>query len=189
MRRLVLLLLTIIIAPLPLAAQDSTPEGFAPVLNQLGFLVAGQDGEQLEWVITVTNSGDTPGMDVVISDTLRDSLRVERVDAPRGTVSIDGQTVSVALDQLNPGESFRFSIFTTVLESGQVDNTACMGASNFAGETCVSAMAIRSLPATGESPWWRIMIVLGGIASIMMVFVGVGGLMLLDTALPEPETP
>jgi len=188
MRRLVLLLL-IIIASLPLAAQDSMQEGFAPVLNQLGFLVAGQNGEQLEWVITVTNSGDTPGMNVVISDTLRDSLRVEQVDAPRGTVRIDGQTVSVALDRLNPDESFQFSVFTTVLEGGQVDNTACLRASNFAGETCVSAMAIRSLPATGESPWWRIMIVLGGIASIVLVFVGVGGLMLLDTALPEPETP
>jgi uncharacterized repeat protein (TIGR01451 family) len=129
---------------------------FDPAISKLGFLVPGQlgaRGEQLEWVVTVTNTGGAAGNNVVVTDTLRSELRIDRVNAPDGTVNISGQTVSVTFTTIQPGQTFQFSIFTTVTAGVTVDNTACVQAAGIATE-CFTAPAITSLPATGEPPWW-----------------------------------
>ena len=176
---------------LTIPAQAQTQDSvFAPAITTLGFLVPGQqgvNGEQLEWVITVNNMGDAAGTNVVITDTLRDELRIDRVDTPNGAVSINGQTVTLRLASLAPGESLQFSIFTTVLEDAQIDNTACINADNLAAQECVSAVAIRSLPATGETPWWRLWAVIGAFASVGLAILSIGMLMMLDMALKAPE--
>jgi uncharacterized repeat protein (TIGR01451 family) len=129
---------------------------FDPAISKLGFLVPGQlgaRGEQLEWVVTVTNTGGAAGNNVVVTDTLRSELRIDRVNAPDGTVNISGQTVSVTFATIQPAQAFQFSIFTTVTAGVTVDNTACVQAAGIATE-CFTAPAITSLPATGEPPLW-----------------------------------
>gem|GEM_PF-6990008 len=127
---------------------------FDPAISKIGFLLPGQlgvNGEQLEWVVTVRNNGNAPGQNVLVEDVLRDELRIDRVDTPKGTVSIVGQRVQVLFDKLNPGESVQFSIFTTVISGGAtVENEACVSASNTTFERCVESSAIGTLPLTGD---------------------------------------
>ena len=162
---------------------------FDPAISKIGFLVPGQlgvSGEQLEWVITVSNTGASAGFNIVITDTLRDELRVDRVNLPIGTSTINGQTVTVTIPSLAPAESIQFSIFTTVLDGEQIDNTACITADNMSGEECVSARAIRALPSTGETPWWRLWVMVGAFGSIALAIAGLAMLMVMDTAMQQP---
>jgi hypothetical protein len=113
--------------------------------------------EQIEWFFTVTNIGNASGFNILVSDVLRSELRLDqlKVDAPLvGTVS--GQTITVLIPSLDPGESVTFSLVTTVISGGAtIDNTACLSASNLNGQRCVTSSPISSLPSTGERPiWW-----------------------------------
>lgn len=131
---------------------------FDPGLSKLGLLLPGQtgvQGEQIEWVITVFNKGSVPGQQLVIKDTLPDSLRLDRVEAPGATVITSKQTVFFQIPVLNPGQSLQFSVFTTSLQGVQVTNTACLTATNLAQEICTSIQAVGVLPRTGESPYWQ----------------------------------
>jgi hypothetical protein len=89
-----------------------------------------------------------------VTDTLRDDLRIDRVESSAGTATTSGQTVTVTIPALAPGESVTISIFTTVLAGAAVDNTACVTASNQTGERCATALPVSALPSTGERPGW-----------------------------------
>lgn len=146
-----------------------------PAISKIGFLLPGQvgvTGEKLEWIITVRNNGSVPVNNVRVSDTLVDALKVDRVDTPKGTVNINGQTVTVSLGTLQPNEVVQFSIFTTVLDGVTVNNTACIEADN-ADKQCVTAPVITQLPKTGEAPRWSIYLrVIIAILSVGIVSVG-----------------
>jgi uncharacterized repeat protein (TIGR01451 family) len=125
---------------------------FDPAISKLGFLLPGQTGvagEQIEWVVTVSNTGTAAGQNIVVVDTLIDALQVDSVDAPGATVTITGQTVAVTYATINPGEVFQFSIFTTVLSGAEISNTACVSGYP---DDCATSTVIRNLPATGELP-------------------------------------
>jgi uncharacterized repeat protein (TIGR01451 family) len=167
--------------PIPPTRQPRpTPgfEGFDPAISALGFLVPreiGVDGEQLEWVITVTNRGSASGSELIITDTLRDGLRIDRVDVAAGSASISGQTVTVAIPALAPGSSVRFSIFTTVITGGpEANNTTCVTAANISAQTCTRALAVRTLPTTGETPYWRALLLMASLVGALFVIIGAG---------------
>lgn len=129
--------------------------GFDPVINMLGFTSSATVGEEIEWIITFSNTGDTAGQNIVISDTVGNGLQVENVQHNRGTTSINGRTVTVSIPMLEPDETIQFSIFTTIIDGTDHSNTACVTASNLSGENCVRGLPVQALPATGETPYWR----------------------------------
>lgn len=146
---------------------------FDPAISKIGLLVPGQTGvtgEQLEWVVTVRNIGSTTGTNIIVTDTLNPGLRVDSVDAPGSTVSINGQVVTVTIPSLAPGDGVQFSIFTTVIGGVTiVENTACVTGSQ--GEVCATALPVTRLPQTGEIPLWRtVLIAIVG----LMVLAGIG---------------
>ena len=147
---------------------------FDPAISKLGVLVPGQvgvTGERLEWIVTVSNTGAVVGNNVVVSDTLNPGLRIDSVDAPNASVAINGQTVTVTYAALQVGETQQFSIFTTVLDGASVDNTACVTADNQGAEECVTALPIRQLPNTGETPLWAYSTMVGlGVLGLSMLF-------------------
>lgn len=151
---------------------------FDPAISKIGFLVPGQvgvTGEELEWIVTVSNTGNVIGNNVVVTDTLIDALQVDSVNAPNAIVGINGQTVTVTYPVLNIGEVQQFSIFTTVLEGVTVTNTACINADNQGAEECsTSTTPITQLPNTGETPFWTIWILLlsGTIVLMSVGFIG-----------------
>ncbi|MEO1163196.1 MAG: hypothetical protein AAFV98_05370 [Chloroflexota bacterium] len=154
--------------------QIGSLEIFDPAISKIGFLTPGQTGiigEQLEWIVTVSNTGNVVGNNVTITDTLIDALKIDRVDAPNATVNINGQTVSVTYATLEIGQTVQFSIFTTVLKGTTQTNTACVTADNQAVSECISTIAVSQLPATGETPFWRHLLVLSGASVLALMFL------------------
>lgn len=146
---------------------------FDPAISKIGFLSEGElgvTGEQLEWVVTVTNPSEVTGVGILITDVLRPELRIDNVTTTRGTISIDGQLVSINIATLAPGESAQISIFTTVLDGvSVVDNTACVVADNQGAQECATALPVSALPSTGETPYWRVFLFLGMVGAGMML--------------------
>jgi hypothetical protein len=137
-------------------AAAATPQiqVFDPAISKLGVLLPGQSGlqgEQVQWFITVSNIGGLAGRNVVVTDTLNANLRIDRVETSEGRVSVVGQTVTVTFDTIQPGQTFQFSIFTTVTAGATIENTACVQVPEIAPE-CITVPVIVSLPATGEPP-------------------------------------
>ncbi len=130
--------------------------GFDPIINMLGFTSAVKNGEPVEWVITFSNTGDSAGQNIVLSNTVGDGLQIESVQHNSGTTSINGRTVTVSLPMLETDETIQFTIMTTITDSkNDLSNTSCVTASNLSGETCVRGLPIQALPNTGETPIWR----------------------------------
>jgi uncharacterized repeat protein (TIGR01451 family)/LPXTG-motif cell wall-anchored protein len=143
---------------------------FDPAMSKIGFLRPGElslTGEQVEWFFTVTNIGTATGTNIVVSDTMRSELRIDSVNVSSPLSSTtSGQTVTVTIPSLAPGQTVNFSVVTTVISGGgQIDNTACLTASNYSGELCVTAPVITTQPQTGESPWWYSLLL--GLAVVM----------------------
>ncbi len=150
---------------------------FDPAISKLGILLPGQTGvtgEQLEWVVTVSNPSSVAGFNVVVTDTLIPNLRIDRVEVAGGFYNVNGQTVTVTYGQLNPGQTVMFSIFTTTLDGATVNNTACVTADNLATPECTTARPIQELPGTGETPVWRQGIIVLG-ASMIVLIIGTAG--------------
>ncbi len=146
-------------APMPVA--DGSPAEFTvfdPAISKIGVLMPGEvgvTGEQLEWMVTVSNTGNAPGFNVTVTDALHDGLRIDGVDAPGATVTIVGQTVTVTYARLDPGQTVHFSIFTTVIDGVTVENMACVeDPTELDGQECATALLVTALPSTGEIPEW-----------------------------------
>jgi uncharacterized delta-60 repeat protein/uncharacterized repeat protein (TIGR01451 family) len=157
--------------PQPSETPDDTPTSvpaqpdidvFDPAISKIGLLLPGElglAGERLEWVTTVGNNGSATGFNVVVTDTLRPELRIDRVEAPNANVTINGQTVIVTYPTITAGQVFNFSIFTTVLRSDvEIDNTVCLQADNLSSPICTVGVPAGKLPNTGESPTFGIRI-------------------------------
>lgn len=130
-----------------------------PAVSKLGELQPGQlglPGEQLTWVVTVVNNGAVAATNVVISDQLRSELRIDGATSERGTVSINGQTVTVTVASLGAGESFQIRIQTTVLSNpsaGTLDNTVTLTADGNIVRSATSILPVPTgLPDTGYPP-------------------------------------
>lgn len=169
--------------PSPTPASSSTITGvtvFDPSISKVGVLQPGKvgvTGEQVEWIVSVTNVSGVTGNNVVVSDTIDSRMTIDNVVAPGGDVIVNGQRVTVTYSNLFPGQAVNFSIFTTVLDGLFVTNTACVNADNQGAEECASANALgvglpSNLPKTGASPWAVLRLPL-------MIFCGLLGLALV----------
>lgn len=121
--------------------------------------VLGLPGEPVTWVITLTNEGDVPGQNVVITDTLRDDLRIENVEIATGEVAVSEQVVVFTIPELPPRTTIEMKIHTTVLYSppnGLLVNQVILVAAGADGTYTQSAAADlfvpTGLPATGYAP-------------------------------------
>jgi uncharacterized repeat protein (TIGR01451 family) len=132
----------------------------------------GITGEQLQWIITVSNPSDTAGQNVTIDDTIDERLQINRVEAHNAQVIISDQKITVTYAVLNPDETVQFSIFTTVLNGIEVKNMACINASNQAMEECTVGFSISQLPETGASLWSNLRIWLC-VTSLLIFLAGI----------------
>lgn len=142
-----------------LASNKPTPATFVPALTYDGLLAPGAlgvPGEHIAWVLTLRNTGDGPGTDLVISTTLRNEVRIDAVETGRGSFAVSDQLVVFTIPYLNPGESVEMRVETTVVRSpadGRLVSEAVMspdGSSGAAGASALAEVSVpASLPATG----------------------------------------
>ena len=115
-------------------------------------------GETLTWVLEVRNPSSNTATGVVVTDTIPDGLIIEGTEADAGTVNVSGQLVTWEIGNVGAGQTLVLRIVTRVSEdlSEPVTNTALANGSNFEQrEASATAFVVFELPATGETPWWR----------------------------------
>ena len=159
---LALILIAVLALSPPAAAQQTNWLSFDPTLSLTAVLPSGSlglPGESINWVITVSNPGASAGTNVVVSDTLQPELRIDRAETAQGEAVISEQMVVFTIPVLNPGESVRMQIATTVLKSppeGIMVNQALLAATGPDGAITRKATTELSLPvslpATGYVP-------------------------------------
>ena len=84
-------------------------------------------GNEVDYVLTVTNQGEIAAENVVLTDPLPSQLFfVSFSSEPAGACSFDGSKVTCSLGTLEPGESVQITIHGTVdILYGQLHNRAC----------------------------------------------------------------
>ncbi|MCC6612838.1 MAG: isopeptide-forming domain-containing fimbrial protein [Anaerolineae bacterium] len=125
-----------------------------PALSKTGVLFPGDTGlpgEQLTWIVTVTNTSEEPETDIVVTDTIRNDQRIDAVSTEQGTISVSGQTVTADIGTLDPAQVVNFYIDVTVLASpydGLLRNTAI---SNY-GTSASATVAVPTADPSGPDP-------------------------------------
>lgn len=152
----------LVVLPVTLPLEAAQQPGFDPIANLAGVLppgTLGLPGEQITWIVSVTNAGTVAGTSLVVTDTLRDELRIEHVRIIQGEAAVSQQTVTYTLPVLNPGQTIQIEILTTVLRSpanGALINQAFLNAQGPDGPVTTGAAAQvfvpTGLPATGYPP-------------------------------------
>lgn len=160
---------TILVVGDPDESPDPDPDDdpiilyFDPSISKVGVLQpggVGLPGEQLTWIMTITNVGNATGTDIVVTDTIVSDLQVDGADTDRGTVSISGQTITFNIPFLDPGETIQARIYTTVISSplaGLFPNTADLTGVGPNGEVVRRSASAEvpvatGLPDTGYPP-------------------------------------
>ncbi|MDX1993756.1 MAG: kelch repeat-containing protein [bacterium] len=130
---------------------------------------AGQAGDRIAWTITVANDG-AAASNITITDEVDPALRIDSVEISQGNSTVTGQTVSVVLPSLGTGQRFTIVVNTTIQNgsvTGLIANTARLNNGRTATTDVRVLPGVSRLPATGQTPQTRTVIValvLGGLA-------------------------
>lgn len=111
----------------------------------------------VEYTISVTNRGSAPANDVVVTDNAPAGLEVISATASSGTVNVSGNTVTVSIGTLNPGDTVTVTVRARVTAAGaNLTNNASVSSSNDSdpsnnnASVSLSVRRPRVLPQTGE---------------------------------------
>lgn len=129
------------------------------VVGKLAPGALGLPGEQITWVISLKNTGSAPFMDAIVTDEVREELRIDSVEVQRGDFAISGQVVVFNIPLVRPGEQVQMRINATVLHTppgGTLGNRARLTAQGPRGAVEDAALTEvyvpTGLPATGYPP-------------------------------------
>lgn len=119
-------------------------------------------GDTINYTIIVTNTSEYTAKDVVVTDTMPDSVKPLTTD----TGQISGQTVTAVIPEMAPGETVIINVSAEALAAGSVTNTVkveCEGAEPVDDEVTVEVKApkldvtktanVTSVKPGGEVVW------------------------------------
>lgn len=163
------------VGPTPIGGTPSTPipsgtqiagGGFSsPSISKTVDRPFASPGDTVTFTIFVSNPNGTVANNVVLTDTIPSAFEVVSASASRGSPSVNDQQVTLNIGTLNPGESLTVTILTRVragVGGGAVSNLAILSG-GLTGQASVTVVIVSALPALGEEPWWR-MLLLASIA-------------------------
>jgi uncharacterized repeat protein (TIGR01451 family) len=144
-------------------------------------------GEGVTWTITATNPGNLPHTNVVITDPVPSEVEILNTTSTDGSISVSGQTVTLTMPVLSPGQSVTLTIEGRVRNNVKlpyiITNTASIMTSEMLknGAALAQTVGVAELPATGETPWWRTPLL-----ALLLGAVG-GGLFLVGRRWQSPR--
>lgn len=115
-----------------------------PAITKRGEPSLALPGEPVTFVIAVTNTGQSAAVDVAVTDTMPDYLDIVNVTSSQGTVTVEGQRVTVEVGTIGSGFVVEIVIETRVA----VDAPAPLDLSNVATLSSANGGERTSLPAT-----------------------------------------
>jgi|GEM_PF-4714589 len=151
-----------------------------PAISKFGSPLFAQPGEEVVWTIIVTNPGNVPFNNVLVTDNMPPQFEILDNNSTGGTVTVAGQSYTLTAPVLNPGETITITLRTRMrgnplpppfFGQGEVGacvangpqivlNRACLqfdGGAEACAEATVACLP-DALPATGESELneWRL---------------------------------
>lgn len=155
-------------------AVDNSVSGIAPVATPIppagpgGIIIADPfitktvsppfalPGQSVTFTVTVTNPSTVAATNVVVNDPIPNELEILSASATGGSTNVSGQNVTLTIPTLSPGATVTLTIQTRVRPGVatpfSITNVASLNNGKTASATLLS---VASLPATGETPWWR----------------------------------
>jgi uncharacterized repeat protein (TIGR01451 family) len=127
-------------------------------------------GSRVTWTITVSNPNSFDLTDLTVVDTVPAQLLILDAVATGGTARVNGQTVTLTTNSLGPGASATVVITTRVRDGivgVAIENPAVLGSLR----ASATVVVVAGLPALGETPWWRDLLLVTALA----LMLGVGG--------------
>ncbi len=134
-----------------------------------------QPGDEVRWIITLTNPNAVAINNVSFVDNIPGQLQVisASVDAAGGSLVVNGNTVTYSIVVLNPGQTLHVTILTRVRAGTPVpfmiSNTATLTGAGSGASASATLLSVGSLPATGFEPPWRAPLLIG-IAVLLVLF-------------------
>jgi uncharacterized repeat protein (TIGR01451 family) len=130
-------------------------------------------GSPVTWTIIVSNDDIFPADNVTVTDNVPNVLEVISATSTAGTVTTSGQTVTLTIATLAPGQQVIITVNTRVSPNAPLPFVAENRADLTVGGSVVTAsgqriLSVTRLPTTGESPAWRFPVILGA-AGIVLV--------------------
>jgi uncharacterized repeat protein (TIGR01451 family) len=118
-------------------------------------------GDIVTFSIFASNPNGAPANNVTIADTIPSAFEVLSASATRGTPQVSGQQVTLNAGTLAVGETVTVTVVTRVRGNaggGAVSNLASLGG-GLEGQASVTVVIVSALPALGEEPWWRVLLI------------------------------
>ena len=104
--------------------RDTPNKGVAISLRKVASTNEPTLGGTIDFTLVVNNTGDETAQDVVVSDPLPAFLRLNGATADRGTVTIAGNTVTVAIGPVAPGDTVTIRVSATLVSAPQPPNNS-----------------------------------------------------------------
>jgi len=149
---------------------DTVPD---PALIKRGEPSEALPGEEVTYTLEVTNRGNESAVGVTVTDELSEYLEILNVTTTQGTVTIEGQTVTVDVGVVGPDFVVEIVIRARVREDApsplELENVARLNSHNGGPRTSqmVTVTVFRPLPLTGGLPasWLTFVLVGGGLVA------------------------
>lgn len=132
-----------------------------PYLFKIGEPPVAAPGTQVIYTLRVINPTIAAVNQIEVNDLMPDALDVISAEASAGRVVINGQQVRFSLDRLEAGGRVTIRLVTRVrtVDAGfnQIVNRACLSSASNRVPSCAEMRFLRAseIPATGETPWYR----------------------------------
>ena len=127
----------------PRPTRAPAPGGPSLHIRKSSSASAGVPGDFISFTLTASNDGASTATDVTISDSVPDFLEIYNVKTTKGVASNSGQTVTVRLDSLEPGESVEVTIRVRIRDDAEPQDGSNVGVVQQPGHERVTSERVR----------------------------------------------
>lgn len=133
-----------------------------------------EPGAEIVWTIQVINPTNRVASNVQVVDVIPAEFEILTASSTKGTISQQGQQVTLRLAILEPVDALTITIQTRLIEEVEnpvIPNRACLSTREFPTQRCaeLTLLRVRTLPATGESWWgqWRLTLLVAAFIGLL----------------------